>query len=107
VTAPIGEGFTSVNVGFERALDLYANLRPVANIAGVPARFDNVDMASSAKTPRPLCRLEHQILPGVVEKPEDHHGSGVDAHREVRVRACAAPRPQGRLGDFHKANIMR
>src|SRR5262249_5602947 len=29
VTTPIAEGFTSVNVGLRKALDLYANLRPV------------------------------------------------------------------------------
>ena len=28
VTTPIGQGFTSVNVGLRKALDLYANLRP-------------------------------------------------------------------------------
>ena len=39
VTTPIGEGFTSVNVGLRKALDLYANLRPVRNLAGVDSRF--------------------------------------------------------------------
>ena len=34
VTTPIGEGFTSVNVGLRKALDLYANLRPVWNLPG-------------------------------------------------------------------------
>src|SRR4028118_400527 len=34
VTTPIAEGFTSVNVGLRKALDLYANLRPVRNMAG-------------------------------------------------------------------------
>src|SRR5207248_11556384 len=29
VTTPIAEGFTSVNVGLRKALDLFANLRPV------------------------------------------------------------------------------
>src|ERR1700733_14189241 len=44
VTTPIAEGFTSVNVGLRKALDLYANLRPVWNLPGVPARFQGVDM---------------------------------------------------------------
>ena len=39
VTTPVGEGFTSVNVGLRKALDLYANLRPVTNLPGVPSRF--------------------------------------------------------------------
>ena len=38
ITTPVGKGFTSVNVGLRKALDLYANLRPVWNLPGVPAR---------------------------------------------------------------------
>src|SRR5437588_12907016 len=34
VATPIGEGFTSVNVGLRKALELYANLRPVWNLPG-------------------------------------------------------------------------
>ena len=44
VTTPIGEGFTSVNVGLRKALDLYANLRPVKNLPGIPSRFEDVDL---------------------------------------------------------------
>src|SRR6476619_2786689 len=39
VTTPIAHGFTSVNVGLRKALDLYTNLRPVWNLTGDPARF--------------------------------------------------------------------
>src|SRR5688500_4692653 len=42
VTTPIGEGFTSVNVGLRKALDLYANLRPVRNLPGVASRSEGV-----------------------------------------------------------------
>src|SRR5512137_720909 len=44
LTTPIGTGFTSVNVGLRKALDLYANLRPVYNLPGVKTRFDNVNL---------------------------------------------------------------
>src|SRR5262245_45270592 len=44
VTTPVGEGFTSVNVGLRKALDLYANVRPVANLPGVASRFQDVDL---------------------------------------------------------------
>ena len=44
VTTPIGEGFTSVNVGLRKALDLYANLRPVWTMPGVPSRFTGIDL---------------------------------------------------------------
>ncbi len=44
VTTPIGKGFRSVNVQLRKSLDLYANLRPCKNIAGIKTRFDNVDL---------------------------------------------------------------
>src|SRR4026207_1318370 len=44
VTTPIGEGFTSVNVGLRKALDLFPTLRPVKTLAGVDSRFEHVDL---------------------------------------------------------------
>jgi len=44
VTTPIGKGFRSVNVQLRKDLDLYANLRPCKNLAGVNTRFDDVDL---------------------------------------------------------------
>jgi len=44
VTTPIAKGFSSVNVGLRKKLDLYANLRCCSNIEGIKTRFDNVDI---------------------------------------------------------------
>src|SRR4029078_5019909 len=44
VTTPVGQGFTSVHVGVRKMLDLYANLRPVWNMPGVPAAATGVDL---------------------------------------------------------------
>ena len=41
VTTPIGKGFTSVNVGLRKALNLYAAVRPVRNMPGV-ASVDSI-----------------------------------------------------------------
>jgi isocitrate dehydrogenase (NAD+) len=41
---PSGGGFRSVNVALRQHFDLYANVRPARTIAGVPARFDGVDL---------------------------------------------------------------
>src|SRR5262249_22486416 len=68
VTTPIGEGLTSVNVGVRKALDLYANLRPVSNLAGVHSRFEHVDLVIVRENTEDLyAGLEHQVVPGVVE----------------------------------------
>ncbi|HDL01633.1 MAG TPA: NAD-dependent isocitrate dehydrogenase, partial [candidate division Zixibacteria bacterium] len=42
LTTLVGKGFRSANVTLRRKLDLYANLRPVKTIGGVPSRFDKV-----------------------------------------------------------------
>lgn len=44
ITTPIGKGFRSVNVQLRKELDLYANLRPCANIPTINTKFDNVDI---------------------------------------------------------------
>src|SRR3954466_92072 len=68
ITTPIAEGFTSVNVGLRKALDLYANLRPVRNLAGVESRFQNVDLIIVRENTEDLYSgLEHEIMPGIVE----------------------------------------
>ena len=68
VTTPIGEGFTSVNVGLRKALDLYANLRPVWNLPNVKSRYDGVDLVIVRENTEDLyAGLEHVVVPGVVE----------------------------------------
>ena len=68
MTTPIGEGFTSVNVGLRKALDLYANLRPVRNLPGVASRFTGVDLVIVRENTEDLyAGLEHEVVPGVVE----------------------------------------
>ena len=57
VTTPIGEGFTSVNVGLRKALDLYANLRPgVDRCPACPRDFRASTWSSCARTPRTSTR---------------------------------------------------
>ena len=41
---PIGKGFTSVNVGLRKALDLYANVRPVKALPNVECRYPELDL---------------------------------------------------------------
>ncbi len=68
VTTPVGEGFTSVNVGLRKALDLYANLRPVSNLPHVRSRFEHVDLVIMRENTEDLYSgLEHEVVPGVVE----------------------------------------
>jgi isocitrate dehydrogenase (NAD+) len=107
VTTPIGEGFTSVNVGLRKSLDLYANLRPVWNLPGVPAKFSGVDLVIVRENTEDLyAGLEHQIVPGVVESLKI-----ITEKASTRIARFAFEhaRRHGRkkVTAIHKANIMK
>jgi isocitrate dehydrogenase (NAD+) len=107
VTTPIGEGFTSVNVGLRKALGLFANVRPVWTIAGIPSRYDGVDLVIIRENTEDLYSgLEHEVVPGVVESLKVITEAAstriarfafdyARTHRRTRVTAV------------HKANIMK
>jgi len=107
VTTPIAEGFISVNVGMRKALDLYANLRPVRNLPGVQSRFSDVDLVIVRENTEDLyAGLEHQIIPGVVESLKIITEK---ASTRVSEFAFKHARTHGRkrVTAIHKANIMK
>src|SRR5271167_4004640 len=64
----IAGGAPSVNVALRKALQLYANLRPVKNLPGVKSHFDHVDVVIVRENTEDLYSgLEHEVVPGVVE----------------------------------------
>ncbi len=107
VATPVGGGFPSVNVGLRQALDLYANLRPVRNLPGVPSRFGDIDLIIVRENTEGLYSgLEHEVVPGVVE-----------SLKIVTERACtrisifafehARKHKRRKVTVVHKANIMK
>ena len=100
VTTPIAEGFTSVNVGLRKALDLYANLRPVWNLPGVPSQVHGVDLVIVRENTEDLyAGLEHEVVPGVVESLKIITERASTRIARVRLRARAAARPEESDGD--------
>src|SRR5207244_9906671 len=68
VETPVGGGFESVNVRLRKVLDLYANLRPVRNLPGVPSRFGDVDLVIVRENAEGLYSgLEQEVVHGVVQ----------------------------------------
>ncbi|HNQ15992.1 MAG TPA: isocitrate/isopropylmalate family dehydrogenase, partial [Pyrinomonadaceae bacterium] len=68
LTTPVGKGFTSVNVGLRKALDLYANVRPIKALPNVPCRYPELDLVIVRENTESLyAGLEHVVVPGVVE----------------------------------------
>jgi isocitrate dehydrogenase (NAD+) len=107
VATPVGEGFTSVNVGLRKALDLYANLRPVSNLPHVRSRFEHVDLVIVRENTEDLYSgLEHEVVPGVVESLKI-----ITERASTRIARFAFDyaRRMGRhrITAIHKANIMK
>ena len=107
VTTPIGQGFTSVNVGLRKALELFANLRPVRNLPGVQSRFTDVDLVIVRENTEDLyAGLEHEVVPGVVESLKIITEK---ASTKIARFAFEFARRYGRkrVTAIHKANIMK
>src|SRR6476619_2826468 len=107
ITTPVGSGFRSVNVGLRQALNLYANLRPARSMAGVPSRYDDVDLV--------IVRENTEDLYAGIE-----HIVGRDAAESIKIITRAASERIARFAfDYavangrrkvtavHKANIMK
>jgi isocitrate dehydrogenase (NAD+) len=107
VTTPIGEGFTSVNVGLRKALSLFANVRPVWSIEGIPSRYSDIDLVIVRENTEDLYSgLEHEVVPGVVESLKV---ISQDASMRIARFAFDYARRNARksITAVHKANIMK
>jgi isocitrate dehydrogenase (NAD+) len=107
ITTPVGKGFTSVNVGLRKALDLYANLRPVRALPNVPCRYPELDLIVVRENTEDLYSgIEHVVVPGVVESIKIITEK---ASTRVSKFAFEYARREGRkkVTCVHKANIMK
>ena len=107
ITTPVGKGFTSVNVGLRKTLDLYANLRPVRALPNVPSRYPELDLVVVRENTEDLYSgIEHVVVPGVVESIKI-----ITEKASTRIARFAFDyaRREGRkkVTAIHKANIMK
>jgi len=107
VTTQVGRGFTSVNVGLRKALDLFANLRPIFNLPGVPSRFGNLDLILVRENTEDLYSgIEHEVVPNVMVSLKVITESA--STRIARFAFDYASRHgRKRVTAVHKANIMK
>ena len=106
-TTPVGEGFTSVNLQLRKQLTLYAAVRPVRNLAGVPTRFSDVDLVIVRENTEGLYSgVENQITDDAVMsmKVATQTACMRIAHWAFRY---ATQRRRKKITVFHKANIMK
>jgi isocitrate dehydrogenase (NAD+) len=107
ITTPVGKGFTSVNVGLRKALDLYANLRPVRALPNIPCRYPELDLVVVRENTEDLYSgLEHIVVPGVVESLKIITEK---ASTRIARYAFEYSEREGRkkVTAVHKANIMK
>jgi isocitrate dehydrogenase (NAD+) len=107
VTTPIGTGFSSITVALRRKLGLYANLRPVKSIPGIPGRYQNVDLAIIRENIEGLYSgIEHRVDENTVEATKR-----VTRQASLRIARFAfdyARRHRRRMiTAAHKANILK
>jgi isocitrate dehydrogenase (NAD+) len=104
---PPGGGYGNFNVQLRRELGLFASVRPLHNLRGLPARFEDVDVLLVREITEDLyTAIEHEIVPGVVQS--------IKVVTEAACRrffrfAFELARQQGRksVHCIHKANILK
>ncbi len=107
LTTEVGKGFKSVNVQLRKALNLYANLRPVKTLPGSGAKYEGVDIVVVRENTESLyAGIENEIAPGVVQASKI-------ITREASTRIAkfafeyARTHQRKKVSAIHKANIMK
>lgn len=109
VTTPVAGGFQSVNVALRKALDLFANVRPVKTLPGIKTRFQDVviDMVIFRENTEDLYSgLEHEVVKDVVTSIKVITRV---ASERIAKYAFNYAKLNGRkhVAAIHKANIMK
>jgi isocitrate dehydrogenase (NAD+) len=105
--SPPGPPRGNWNVQFRHELGLFASVRPLKNLRGLPARFQNVDLLVIRELTEDLyAAIEHEIVPGVVQSLKVVTDA---ACRRFFRFAFDHARKLGRksITCVHKANIMK
>src|SRR5262249_27052611 len=100
-------GPINFNVQLRRELGMFASVRPLKNVRGLPARFQNVDMLVMRELTEDLyAAIEHEIVPGVVQSLKIVTDA---ASRRFFRFAFDWARRAGRksIACVHKANILK
>ncbi len=109
LATPSGGGYRSVNVTLRQQFDLYANVRPVRTIAGVPSRYTGVDLTIVRENTEDLyAGVEHYIDPRRTAAESIAIITKFGSERII-VYAFEYARRHGRkkVTLVHKANILK
>ena len=108
ITTPVGRGFRSINITLRQKYDLYQNVRPAQTTAGIPSRYEGVDLV--------LFRENTEGLYSGLEVYDERLGIAdsiarvtVEGSRKICRAAFAYAARHGRkkVTLAHKANILK
>ncbi|MCB9611001.1 MAG: NAD-dependent isocitrate dehydrogenase [Sandaracinus sp.] len=106
-TTPVGGGFRSVNVSLRKGLDLYAAVRPIRSLEGVPTRYENVDIVVLRENTEGLYSgIENEVAPGVVTSLKVVTDRASRRFAKWGFDYCRK-RGRKKVTAMHKANIMK
>jgi len=103
----VGPGPQNPNVALRQMLGLWASVRPVRSMPGLPTRYPGLDVLLIREITESVYRgIEHEIVDGVVESMKV---VSRDACRRIADYAFRIARRHGRkrITVIHKANIMK
>ena len=109
LATPSGGGYRSVNVTLRQQFDMYANVRPVRTIPGVPARYTDVDLVIVRENTEDLyAGVEHYVDPRRTAAESIAIITRFGSERCI-VYAFEYARKHGRkkITLVHKANILK
>ena len=101
------EKHLNYNVELRRQLGLYASIRPLRNVGGLPARFQNVDMVVIRELSEDLyAAIEHEVVPGVVQSIKVVTEAACRRFFQFSFEWARANARKG-ITAVHKANILK
>jgi isocitrate dehydrogenase (NAD+) len=105
--SPRGPPAGNFNVQLRRELGLFASVRPIKNLAGLPARHQGVDLLVIRELTEDLYgAIEHEIVPGVVQSLKVVTAAACQRFFQFAFEwACTAGRKT--IACVHKANILK
>lgn len=109
LTTIVGTGFRSINVALRQKYELYANVRPAKNWAGVKTRYDDVDIVIVRENTEGLyAGLEHYLTPkkDIAESLAVVTRSGSERIVDYAFK-YARENHRKKVTVCHKANILK
>jgi isocitrate dehydrogenase (NAD+) len=107
ITTPVGTGFRSVNVALRQALTLYANVRPARSIAGIPSRYEGIDLVIVRENTEDLyAGIERSVSPDEAESIKVITRAASERIARYAFEYAVA-NGRSMVTAIHKANIMK